>query len=304
MNTGALNRTGRRQVLSGSDLKRQGQRYLNSAYSGISLEDDVKIWAQRVVSTGGAAPQLKTLQTLSTFIRDLKNYQIYHKMKSVNCYVPTDLATAMVPLLAADGLTVYPKGGSSQVWVAADLTIAGLKGNGAKALDTGLITNRSPYTDESIGVGLTLCVSEGVSEVVRDIGGWWGGYWCNIHLNIGNQVDWRAGAAPVQNVAYTPGIAAFVSCSRLNSKLTTEFGSSTVNWTKGTPAAVTEAPHYCSGSIFVFACNENGAMTYPCSKRYSFSAIHTGLETTAVDEPALLYAAVQKMRRSLGGGWV
>jgi hypothetical protein len=44
-----------------------------------------------------------------------------------------------------------------------------------------------------------------------------------------------------------------------------------------------------------------GNINYPTGKRLSFVAFHDGL---TLAQSAVLYAAVQKMRMAMGGGWV
>ena len=271
---------------------------------------DVTSWAARVVANSGATPNAVVKATLTQLVLDLKAANIYTKMRSVNCVVPTDLATTMVPLVFNDGISPWVAGAGSAAWVAGDLTVNGLRtASSAKWLNTDIALNVAPYTTESSGVGYSLYVSTGVSETVRDVGIVTGAFFpCVVaHLSLSGTGYWDAGGGgggERLTTAVPWGLAAFYSVNRLNSRLTYEFGSSVTAWTKAVPVLGAPAANYPSPKVYFYAANDGGSGTYPCTKGYSFMAVHTGLETVGVDEPNLLFLAVDKMRRSFGGGWV
>ena len=274
--------------------------------------DDAAVtsWAARVVANSGATPNAVVKATLTQLVLDLKAANIYTKMRSVNCVVPTDLATAMVPLIFNDGISPWVAGAGSAAWVAGDLTVNGLRTvSSAKWLNTDIALNVAPYTTETNGVGYSLYVSTGVAEVTRDVGVVTGAFYPAVvaHLSLSGTGYWDAGnggAGERLTMAVPAGLAAFYSVNRLNFRLSFEYGSSVTAWTKALSTTDTSAANYPNSKVYFYAAHDGAVATNPCTKGYSFMAVHTGLETVGVDEPNLLFLAVDKMRRSFGGGWV
>ena len=288
------------------NLKQRGFREIYTRFPTARYESDVIDWRRIVIANGGKAPTSNVMNTLSVFIQDLKSSGIYKKMQSVNCFVGTDLITAKVPLIYKTGLNFYTD--MAGTFTSADLTKDGLKGDAInKALGTGVIVSgNSIFTPESsvddglAGVGMSLYVSQGVSETVRDIGSQTN---LVMHISLSGTANVTIGNGGGITGACPNGLSAFYSSNRFKGTVSHQFGSNSYPWTKLTPVTgLSLNPTYPSVAIYLY-CSNDGGIAYPCSKRYSFSAIHTGLDINK-NEPYKLFTAVHRMRKALGGGWV
>lgn len=133
-------------------------RYCNSNVCGnftsaLSLNGYASDWAKRVVINGGAKPSDNSINASAAFINSLTSAGILTKMVAVNMLAPDSLIASITPLLVGGGNDPW----TNTAFVAGDLTVNGLKGDGAtKWLATG-INPTTAFASDNDG-GLTAYV--------------------------------------------------------------------------------------------------------------------------------------------------
>jgi hypothetical protein len=91
-------------------------------------------WKTRATVNGGA-PTVRSALVLTGFSQAIDTASLTAHFKALNCFVPDDLASAITPLIVGGGSDPW----TNHNFIAGDLTVAGLKGNGTnKYLETGI----------------------------------------------------------------------------------------------------------------------------------------------------------------------
>jgi hypothetical protein len=286
---------------------RRDRRYKNNETGVSSLHPLVSEWSQTVINNGGFTPTQKTQQSLNMFINDLVESELFNKMYSINCIVPDNLTASLTPLLRYNGFEIWQNNG----FVESDLTVDGLKGNGTnKWIDTGII----PYgiiTSNEPSLGMTIYTFGDKTELGLN-------YIDAYATSDGNFGIWQQ----TDNKKYFDGFDQNTSNGRMSSYGNSVHGYISAN--RGTlGSGVTQAMYWANpivghitaqsssnstlnapptGRIYLYVQNNDKTLSGPYSpKRYSFFAIHSSLTS---QESYKFYNIIQKLRKSLGGGYI
>lgn len=256
----------------------------------------VQDWIDRVVLNGGADPSTGTKDAVETFYQGLVSDGIDSKMVSVILMVPDSVIAATTPLFAVSGNDPWTNTGP---FTSSQLTINGLKGDGTKYLYSGVIPATHLATNSA---GMTLYTYDGVNESSRDMGASDAGYSYMFvcHLSL-------------------PGTGMITDCWNTSGRVTAANsawqGYTSINRDAAgmrVYQANSGTPHYLFGSIgpfgaafavfdiYLFCANSGGGPAFPCTKRFSFAAIHQQLSVT---ESANFYSRIQQFRTDIGGGY-
>jgi len=265
-------------------------------------------WSRLVVSLGGPVPSQNSIRAVERMYNDLGTAGLLTKMLSVNAIVPDSLLAARVPFINAGG---------SQLWantnfVAADLTVAGLIGNGtSKSLDTGFVPSNSVNSAEpNVDFGVTIISpdSSGSNTGVE--------FGSNktlpssdnntlLALNSGgNTVVEACGFGGGFNISVTQAGNGYYSANRLTTTNLKLFFANQATSHAEIGSATTVTPGYLSCTQLAFATLDftlggSGVPANWTSKRLSFIAIHKGL---TLAESATFYTLAAALRATLGGG--
>jgi hypothetical protein len=263
---------------------------------GSTLDPRVTDWATRVVRNGGATPSLSTQYALSTFMQSLNATGLRTKMLALNAFVPDNLIAAITPLIYDVGLNPW----TNTAFVSSDLTINGLKGNAStKYLNIGYLA--SSLTSTSVGATFYVYSQTGLSGGA-DYGCDQGSVYFLGTANISNSVAMRSGALANVIAPATPGSGYYCDTRISATDHRGFFANSKISHAQIGSTDTTSFSSSLPGEpIYVFAINAGGGLQIPTNDTISFFAIHTGL--TASDS-ANLFAAVQTLRQSLGGGFL
>ena len=257
-------------------------------------------WSTRVQANGGAAPSANTLAAVSNFCGALDAAAISIKMMLVNVFAPDNLIASITPLFKVYGNDPW----TNANFVAADLTVHGLKGNGtSKSLDTGAIPN-TVFSGSALQGGMSLYntfpdVGVGADIYVNNVNDSFILYCCNA--GNATALIWSIGNGQASATGLPLGLG-FTSSSRLSAtSMNIYTANSTVAFSSIASIATTLGVPAHTYSIYIFAKNISGTINSWTSKRFSFAAIHSGL---TLAETQSLYNAVQQMRQAFGGGWI
>lgn len=257
-------------------------------------------WADAVVTAGGAHPSQTTIDASAIFYDAIVQAGILSKFKTLNLFVPDNLTAARTPLITGVGSSPYANSG----FVAADLTVNGLIGNGAKYLDTGVDPSTAFASDNTGGISIyTLGPNGGFSA---DCGAQnaTGGTAINMFLQFGGVTYWQcysnAGGGTITYAS--PAFTGFVSMNRTAANNTKIYDANSGSAFAQRASGVGNLGNRPTvGTMIVFGYNNNGAKTASSLKRFSFVAIHDGLTSS---QAQALYNAVQTFRTTIGGGFV
>lgn len=257
-------------------------------------------WAARVVTNGGAAPGATSIAAQATFYDGLVTDGLLAKFYTLNCYAGDSLIACITPLIVGVGSDPWGNGS----FTVTQLSAAGLKGDGGlRWLDTNV--NYATGIASANDFGTTIYLSTGANENLRDFGCNDGGY-TNVwvcHTSLGttlSTIDNFSGSnrIAVANSAW----AGYLSMNRPDTTHLHVYKANSVtpHATLGSfvGASVGAAPNL---KVFLHASNQGGAPAFPCTKTFSFGALHTAMSSA---ESALLYARVQQLRTDMGGGYV
>lgn len=258
-------------------------------------------WAVRVVSNGGVTPSAASIASVSFLCFRLDRAGITSKMKSVCCFVPDSVIAATTPLIKNYGNDPWTNTGP---FLASELSLSGLKGNGGKYLRTGVIPSTAFASVNDCGLSVYNTIAD--ASATRDLA-------CFVNANSasGLLVDYSGtayfdaytdgGTGRVSGVPLTNGLG-FTSGSRTDATHQYLYGASSVQafsqiaFNAGSPGVSLPNIDY-----WLFTQNNGGAQNQTSSRRYSFAAIHSGLTSTETQD---FYNAVQDFRTSLGGGYI
>lgn len=261
-------------------------------------------WAARVVAAGGAAPSAATQQVVAVLQCGLIADGLDPKLPSWNLFVPDSLTACACPQKVGEDLTSQ---WNLQNFVAGDLTINGLKGDGAtKFINPGQMIIPANHSAQSIGVFVYTSVA-GSSVNGRAVG--------NIQsvsatpgILIGT-VDNTANTtglngANAGNVLTTPNHGAgFYSDQRVSNvdhRLYYASSGSAMAQIGATDAVAYNGGFSDSGSFF-FCINQGGSALLFSNERLSCGGITTGLSLADLTN---LFARFDTARRALGGGFI
>lgn len=127
-------------------------------------------WARRVVANGGAMPSQTSIIAMETLRVSLEAQSLTNKIWSLCIFVPDSVIAASTPLVKIKGADPWTNSG----FASGDLTIQGLKGNGANWLDTAIIpialaTNNNNITSNaSISVVVTESATNSLAAIILD----------------------------------------------------------------------------------------------------------------------------------------
>jgi len=276
---------------------------ISSQLIASQIHPQVVDWVGRVKLNGGSQPSSKTVTAVNRFYIKLVQNDLLTKMKSVCCLVPDNLIASITPLIRGVGNNPW----TNMNFVASDLTVNGLVGNGtSKYLKTGIIPN-SVFSDNN-SAGLTLYIHTGGNYESCDIGAtdalWTNSFELFVDYSDGySYFDCYAlsgGRISGSNSAWT----GFLSGNRTASNATIIYkaNSSTALTTvaSGSNAPTQVRPSY---EIYCFALDVANALSAPLmsARRLSFAAIHLGLSQAEANK---FYSYIQALRTELGGGYV
>jgi len=269
-------------------------------------------WADRVITNGGEKPSFNTIYTLYKFYRGLDFFGLTPLMVSVNCFVPDNLTASITPLIKVAGNDPWTNGSgfAGSKFVAGDLTVDGLKGNGiAKFLNTGVIAATS-YNSENIGItAYAMSISGTFTTGRHDIGAlennftthrlsmpysttqvqfccWGGGESGGGYFNS-NALSGSRGYYSGNRTSDT-----YFALYQANSFTTHSVGGFVSASSYGNPPNI---------SYFVFGKQDSFYGSAYSDKRLSFVAFHYGL---SLAQSSNFFNLVQAMRVGLGGGYV
>lgn len=257
-------------------------------------------WAARVVTNGGAAVSNNTLAAVSNFCGALDAAAIRSLMIAVNIIAPDNLIAATTPLIVDSGNDPW----TNTAFVAADLTVQGLKANGStKFLNTGVIPSVSFVVNTDGGLTAYNTFAD-VTASAGEMGSSTGATQdLVLYVDTSNTAvldSYNSTTARVtSNTPLTFGLG-FTSGNRVGANANIYAASSTQAF--GSIGNVAAAGGTLPAiAIFTGALNQSGVAASFSRKRLSFAAIHHGLSSAQCQN---LYNATQALRIALGGGWI
>lgn len=253
-------------------------------------------WAARVVSNGGANPNLSTQRAVSNFWNGVVAAGLDTKILICNVLAPDNLTAAMTPLIVGTGYAIW----NNTNIVSGDLTINGLAGNGSNSYaTTGIFPPTSISNDNDCGLVL-YCYSAGTgsSNGAYDIPSATGIY---IYFNnAGTQAVGQLGEDATKVTVSPPGNGYF-SVQRVSSTDCRLFfaNSSNAHAQIGSTNTTARSTAFPNLNFSNFALDSNiGFLGYDTS-RISFFALTKGLSSS---DDSTLYSLVQSLRQQLRGG--
>ncbi len=257
-------------------------------------------WLNRIAAAGGAKPSQATIRVMDQMGKNFIKAGLDTGMVYLCVYVQDNLIAAITPYFKTAGNNSCVNNG----FVAGDLTIDGLKGNGVKYLDSGCIPLTAFPSDASAGIGCYVsnipAAESKVEGGVQNTGTVNSGF--EIYANFNGQEEFDCwtfastaiGALPSNTTAgYMFGTLAS--------------GTNTVYFANAANAHAALGTHAVAGGrivgfpVFFFATNVSGVATIPTNKRLSASWLT--LSFTAA-ESLTLFTILDNCRRGLGGGFV
>lgn len=260
-------------------------------------------WARFIVANGGTVSS-KTVTAANTFYDTLQTNGLISLMKSVNIVAPDSLIAFRTPLITTSGSGIWAN--SPTPFVAADLSLSGIKGGVNKYLNMGI---KPGQVVSSGNAGLVCYVVSGfqssnnVEAGITDAGGgnrigiacqytttnqtWWS-MWGNEGLQLFTDIPKISG--------YFAGFR--TSVTRFDCYHGTTQSGHNLKLTNLTSSSLTPST---TQNIVFMATNENGSIQQSSQKIVSFFALTLGLSS---GQSLILYNAVKKLRMDIGGGWV
>lgn len=259
-------------------------------------------WSARVVTNGGAAPAAATVTAMATFVDSLITGQIWTKMLAINPIAPDNLTAARTPLLLGISSSLW----TNSNFVAGDLTVNGLKGNGSnKKLTTGVLTTELTASNH----GWTVYGFD-VVDTGSDLGAYNAttGFSVNVFAAGNTWYDDSNNGGGANNGRLSPANAnwaGYTSCNRVSTSDQRIFIASSTKAHQQLALNSNVVPDELGAvnkEFYAWCFNNNGGTGLQFSaRRNSFYAFHLGL---TLAESAVFYSAVQALRVALGGGYV
>jgi hypothetical protein len=276
---------------------------LPSHLTATAIHPAVVDWAERVVTNGASLPAFRTVMAANRFYVQLIKTNLISLMKAVCIFAPDGLIACTVPLIRTAGNVLW----TNNNFIGTDLTIDGLKGNGAtKYLDTAL----TPSTVLTTTGGLTVYNTTASNATEQDMGCLAGNLLdavehnaMQVHISVGGSCVCDAysdGTSGRVNVANSSWIG-YVSLNRTSTTLSTVYKGNTAggHTTVGSNSNNNSAWTAPNKNVTVFCGNANDGLFSFSTKRLSFAAIHDGLTAAQSSD---FFNAIQNLRGDLGGG--
>lgn len=259
-------------------------------------------WVSRVLGAGGVFPSENTLRGNDLFYKMITDGGIVSKVKSANLFpFELNVPTFSTPLIATVGLGTWTT--LSGPWLTSDMTINGLNGNATKVFDTGIVPSSVAGVSSSHGC---VYVSEGdkttaQTEYGRATTGSDG--YRLYYQYTDNNTYLNAQGSNINAIISSGVLAGYVCSSRTTSTRIDCFyaTSTTAHASAFNSTALNTAAGSASGTIYLFATREVDTATNKSKKRISYAGWGEGL---SLAESAVLFNAVDTVRRYWGGGFV
>lgn len=263
-------------------------------------------WSAQVVANGGATPSGTTVAALETLVDDIVGAGFWmEKVIALNPIAPDSLIAATTPIYQNSNNAIAPTG--NQPWtnngfVAGDLSVNGLQGDGTSYMNTGINTQNLFANNGSF----TIYVVSGNNNIERELGSWAPTTGFSLMLNGGNAIYDHSYAAAAGRISDAQALfSGYLSGSRVANndqrlyKARSNFAHAQIG---ATNVNVVADERVTINKVFYFMANNNNGVTQnPSTKLVSFVLIGKGL--TAAESQAL-FSAVQAFRQTLGGGFV
>jgi hypothetical protein len=258
-------------------------------------------WSSDVIRLGGATPSAGTVTALNTFVAGLSSAGILTKMLSVNAIVPDNLTASRVPIICNAGLELW----TNTAFVGGDLTVNGLKGDGAtKYLNTGIAPNA--LIVPSTNFGMTVVSPDSASNTTGCQCGSYNSLNSNndtgMFINFGGDAYVECcGFGSGWNIQVTPQPGnGYYSSNRVSTTNLKLYFANQANAHAQVGSATTASGAALASVLYAFASrNTNGIAGLFDAKRLSLIAFHLGLTSA---ESATFYSLIAALRTSLGGG--
>ncbi len=256
-------------------------------------------WARRVVANGGPMPSGNTLTALASFNLAIRG--IRSQIVACNFFAPDSRIACLTPLIVGPGV---------DPWTEQTLGYDGRSGlNGWALVSVGDPTLTNILTPSTSGLafssaGVVLYGYSITTDVPhgRDFGA------LTVATGEGLYFGTTGGTktAQVGKVLLTvagAGANGFYSCQRTSSTSLNMYFANSTNAHASVGSIATAETGVISNLNFTMGIglNTDGTFAAALQRIYSFAAVTTGMNST---DSATLYAAVQALRTSLGGGFV
>lgn len=254
-------------------------------------------WAKRVVTNGGPAPSGNTLRALATFRSAISG--INSQIVTCNFFAPDSVVAARTPLIVGPG---------PGIWGETTPGYDGRKGlNGwgfGSVLDPQLINIFTPSSSGQVFTSLGV-VLYGYAIIDGNNHGDFGA----VHTATGDGLNFKtnAGSPSAQvgrvSLAASVSLNGFYSCQRTSSTNFNIYFANSTHAHASVGSTATAETGVISNLNFSMGIGTNTDGTFDAggNRTYSFAAVTTGMNAT---DSATLYAAVQALRTSLGGGFI
>jgi len=280
----------------------RGRRFALNDIATTNAAAIVQAYATQVGLNQGGFLSNQTLQSLIGLVNGLMIDGLWSKVLILNPYVPDSLVASWTPILQGLGQAGFVLWQAFGAWVAGDLTVNGLAGNGSSKY---LVTNFSP-SNFAAGSMAVVHYNSTVTATGFTSGGYSSGsngilcaakYTDNDYYStMGDTVNNNFNAA-------SPG-AGYYCHSRVSTsdhRLYYASSGSAHAQLGSTDATLFSGP-YVNQSMYVHALHNNiaGPQLYTAD-RISFWAALTGLTS---GDSLNLFNRIQAYRTSIGGGFV
>lgn len=257
-------------------------------------------WGERVVTNGGARPSQTTIDAAAVFYNAISTAGLLAKIKTLNIYAPDSLTAAITPLIPGLGSDPWTNSG----FVAGDLTVDGLKGNGSKYLDTGVDPLTAFASDNVGGISYYHLGPVAGTEIECGSSNATGGNCILLWAQFAGTTYWQCYAnAGGGVISYAdPLFTGFLSGNRTAANNTKIYAANSVTvFAQKASGGGNLGNRPIVGTMVAHGYNNNGVKTASSTKRISFLCIHDGFTSAEAED---LYDAVQALRTALGGGFV
>ncbi len=266
-------------------------------------------WARRVVANGGAMPSQNTIIAMEVLRNSLESQSLTNKIYTLCIFVPDSVIAASTPLVKIKGSDPWTNSG----FIASDLNIQGLKGNGVNFLDTGVMAIAETTNSNNIltNSGISAIVTESATNESRGIV-FNQQFFANVNdrglfASGGGSDQFFMGLAVSANVgAITTndsGRVGYISGNRISETNLNLYVASPIEVHKllaTSQASPSAQDKFGTNTTFAFyATRIAGTNTFANNLRLSMACLHQGFTEA---ESSNFWWAVKTCRESLGGG--
>lgn len=260
---------------------------------GTSLTND---WLNRIAAAGGAQPSQATISAVDTFLNTLVNNSLDSLFIALAVFVQDNVIAAITPVVRNGG----PASWTNHGFVIGDLTVQGLKGDGAaKFLDTGCSPIVVYPADSNGGIGIYTSLIP-AAESKNDSGSQDATLNSEIamYANFNGRVEfdcWTFGSV-ANGAAPSNTTAGFCDGSLVS-------GTNTVYFANATHAHSALATGLAAGgrtnsNVYFFAVNANGVTSGFCTKRFFAAWL---IKSHTAGQSSTIFSAMQTLFTNLGG---